>query len=359
MCFHILDAVKDERIISPKIEKLSIKNFVTVNPPKPISGQPAFGSLQANDIQDGGQKNTPSRRVDFVTIQPTRETQPDVQHLINSSPSIVSTSAVTTPVAMAISSTTTQPRRVNFTTLQSAKNSTNKLTLPPSPTEQQNPDKTSSVQQTRRVGFVTLKPGQTTCDTSPKTTSSHTQDANSATANTLPTGEQNNDTTISPQQPRRVGFVTLTSPQGSRSSQQVLPNNFRPTTNQIASVRSDEGEGGTPNTQPPPRRVAFVTLKPPQSSSDVLTDPTSTNNSSRNATISSEDGQGCTLNSQPSPPNANTVTVEERKITQMSATSNANQSTNNTSFVATVRNTLSRQERPPIPLEPTVIILND
>ncbi len=32
--FHILDSIKDERNISPKVEKLSIKNFMTVNPSK-------------------------------------------------------------------------------------------------------------------------------------------------------------------------------------------------------------------------------------------------------------------------------------------------------------------------------------
>lgn len=353
--------MKDERIISPKIEKLSIKNFVTVNPPKPTTSQPATGSLQANSIQDGVQKSTAPRRVGFVTIQPTRETQPDVHHvMVNPSPSVPPTSTVTTPVAMAISSTTTQPRRVNFTTLQPARNSSlvppchttsrvqnlkescssqaNRLTLSPSTAEQQKLGNTSSIQQSRRVGFVTLTPVQTANDTSPKTTTGQTQglNANPTTAKTLPTGQQNHNPVVSPHQPRRVGFVTLTSPQGPCTSQ-VPPNNHGPTTNQNATVASDEGEGCTPTP---------------------------------NATISSEDGQGCTLNRQSPPPNTNIVTlqnpsvkttstVEEQKIDHSSATSNSNPSTNNTSSVTTMKNTLSRQERPPVPLEPTVIILND
>ena len=186
LCCHILDSMKEERAISPKIEKLSIKNFATVNPAKPASRQPA--ALKADSIQDGGQKTTGPRRVGFVTIQAKRETQPTAQ---NSSPP-----STTSPVPMATDSTATQSHRVEI-------------------------DR------------------------------------------------------VSPQQ-RRVSFVTLTSPQASKNPL-------------------------------------------------VKTAPT----------------------------------VQDEKITQTGTASDSNPSTNNTSSVTTVKNTLTRENRPPVPLEPTVIIINE
>ena len=190
LCCHILDLMKEEHAISPKIEKLSIKNFATVNPAKPAPRQPAAGSLKADGIQDGGQKTTAPRRVGFVTIQAKRETQPTVQ---NSSPPSTSP----TPVPMATDSTATRSHRVDI-------------------------DR------------------------------------------------------VSPQQQRRVSFVTLTSPQASKN-----------------------------------------------------------------------------------PLVKTTPTVQDEKITQTGTASSSNQSTNNTSSVTTVKNTLTRENKPPVPLEPTVIIINE
>ena len=190
LCCHILDSMKEERAISPKIEKLSIKNFATVNAAKPAPRQPVAGSLKADGIQDGGQKTTAPRRVGFVTIQAKRETQPTVQNL--SPPSTTSS-----PVPMATDSTATRSHRVEI-------------------------DR------------------------------------------------------VLPQQQRRVSFVTLKSPQASKSPL-------------------------------------------------VKTIPT----------------------------------VQDEKITQTGTTSSSNQSTNNTSSVTTVKNTLTRENKPPVPLEPTVIIINE
>lgn len=188
LCRNLLDSMKEEHAISPKIEKLSIKNFAIVNAAKPAPRQPAAESLKADSIQDGGQKTTAPRRVGFVTIQAKRETQPSVQ---NSSPP----STTSTPVPMATDSTATQSHRVVF---------------------------------------------------------NH----------------------VSPQQQRRVSFVTLTSPQASKN-----------------------------------------------------------------------------------PLVKTTPTVQDEKITQTGTASDSNPSTNNTSSVTTVKNT--RKNKPPVPLEPTVIIINE
>ncbi|CAB4032005.1 interleukin enhancer-binding factor 2 homolog, partial [Paramuricea clavata] len=89
--FSESDSIKGERTVSPKIEKLSIKNFVTVNAPK------SNASKTVNPIQTGGEngsqrtKETAPRRVGFVSVQPTN---------------------VATPVAMTTVSTTAQPRAV-------------------------------------------------------------------------------------------------------------------------------------------------------------------------------------------------------------------------------------------------------
>ena len=303
---YILESSKDSCNISPKVEKLSIKNFMTVNPPKSNANEMS-NAVQTDSNQDSNQRTadvTP-RRVGFVTLQPTIERKVvDQQQTLNSIPLTSSPSNTTTPVAMATVPLTTQPRRVSFTTLQPgasvvANETANHVhtqnigafmqpqsTAPPAP-----------IQQPRRVSFTTLKPLQstTTSDRSANTSSSHTQDTSST----------NNGPGVALNQPHTVGMVTKDSPLSPTIPQNSVP--------QVLA----------PNTHPLPRRVGFVTLKPPQSSA------ISPKSSPSNLPVANQNG-----------PNLS-VPSEGRSCTG-----------------DIVPGTLERQVKPPVPLEPKVIIID-
>ena len=292
------DSIKDDRSISPKIEKLSIKNFVTVNPPKSNVKQ-VSNTIQTNRDQGSNQRTETlaPRRVGFVTLQPATE-----RKIINqpqtSRPLITSPSNGIIPVATTAVSATTQPRRVNFTTLQLrpslvANETTSNVHAPNlgASIHSQSTVAPASTQQPRRVSFTTLKPLQTV------TTFASTSSSNSQVTRT------NRGSNVESNQPRAVD-----SPLNSS----IPPNPAHP-----------------PNTQPLPRRVGFVTVKPSQSSAiqqkSAPSNLTPTNQHVSNPLVPSQDGVK---------PSVDTT-------------------------VTTVRKTLERQEKPPVPLEPEVIIIKD
>jgi hypothetical protein len=395
--FHILDSIKDERNISPKVEKLSIKNFMTVNPSKSNARKTTNG-VQMKSVQDNSQGTAgPSRRVGFVTVQPTTETK-----TINQQQTSNPIPLISPPAATATVSTTAQPRRVNFTTLQPRSSSgqtakdinTQNLngsnnpqsvdaapasvelprrvaftTLKPSQsvtTPDGVPNSSSShaedsctaskpgtAQQSRRISFVTLKPPQSvsTADTSAKTTTSHAQASS--------VEQMKNDTgTSTSQQSQRVCLVT---PQPSRTSTIPQRNLCSPTNQNPANppVASEKSEGCTPRTQPPHRRVGFVTLTPKQQSTP--------NNSSIPQQSSSSSPTNQNSVSKPSEIPSVPKSSQDQEIQQIlpiSGTSNTSlfksiQNSDSKIIAATVPNASNRQERPPVPLEPEVIIINE
>ena len=224
----------------------------------------------------------------------------------------------------------TQPQKVNFTTLQLGKCSstpkeqntstgqslkTNSLseagTKSPSTTNERPNVASSTVQQPRRVGFVTIKPSNSTATHSgtAKKLANHTQGSNVTPSQTKPLISSeiepgNGATTV--QQPRRVGFVTLKSSQNP------------------AMARGECTPVAEP--PPPPRRVNFVTIPSPQ------------------ASLGTNEGQNKSQNA----------------ITTGTSNPSAREETSNKSVPCVSEpRALARTEKPPVPLEPEVIIIND
>ncbi|XP_028399903.1 chromatin assembly factor 1 subunit B-like [Dendronephthya gigantea] len=301
------DSGKDERT-PPKIEKLSIKNFVTVNAPKANSSQSA--SVQssvktANAQNDGGETTEPApRRVGFVTVKPPM-------------PVPSSTAGNNSDAAMTTVSMATQPRTVNVTTLQakgtaSLENDCKHLNTNSSACEEVKT--VSSANQPRRVGFVTIKSPQD----SRVPHRSPTNPSSQNTSDSLPGGEP----VKSAHEPRRVNFVTLKSPQNStRPPREILA--ISTSTNHSGSDTPTEREGCASMTQPPPPRVNFATTEVPSPPTEKATQATQ-------QTVSEMSNQSSTIHS-----------------TSMASTS-----------VKAAQDNITRQDRPPVPLEPEVTIIN-
>ena len=360
-----------------------------MNAPKSNARQ-TVNPLQTTGGQNGNQRTAEHapRRVGFVSVQPTN---------------------VASPVAMTTVSTTAQPRAV--TTLQPSSSLTPGQT---STTRTQNLNGSTttqsvsstvaerippSAQQARRVGFTTLQSSQSV--STAKTTSSHTQ-ASNVNPSTASTSTAEHDTVASTQQPRRVGFVTLQPPRNTSVPQRNLPSN-PPNQSTLINppVASEESEGCTPNIQHPPRRVGFVTLKPPPSSTiPQQNPPTNTTPTNQNGSNhSSEEGGRHTPNTQPpsrrvgfvtiQPPQSSSISQRQSStgcstnqsaqslVTEISSASKAtNQDqtvpqtlpiseTSNPSPSAITESstvtaaTVQSRKRPPVPLEPKIIIIND
>ncbi|XP_028399904.1 chromatin assembly factor 1 subunit B-like [Dendronephthya gigantea] len=294
------DSGKDERT-PPKIEKLSIKNFVTVNAPKANSSQSASvqSSVKTDNAQNDGRRTAEPapRRVGFVTVKP-------------SMPVPSSTMGNNSAAAMTTVSMATQSRRVNFTTLQ------------------------------------------------PKGTASLENDCKHLSTNSS-AGEE----VISGNQPRRVGFVTIKSPQDSR-----VPHTSP--TNPSSQNTSNSPPGGEPvKSAHEPRRVNFVTLKSPENSTmpprEILAISTLTNHSGSDTPTERE---GCASLTQPPPPRVNFATTEvpsppteKATLQTVSETSNQSSTIHSTSMASTsvkaAQDNITREGRPPVPLEPEVTII--
>lgn len=279
-----------------------------MNSPKSDSSQASSGenTIQTNSDKNGSPRFAEPlpRKVGFVTVKPLTEKKLVAQQQsLNSNPDpsyVAHPSTVTqSGVAMATAAMATQPRRVNFTTLQ--------------------PGKSSSLVQGKTASY---------------SQSLNANSSNSLNTQPLPcTASERKSNAALVQQPRRVGFVTL---QSSKSS--TLPQrspNVNPTHSSTSKselnppVARDEKQECTPTPQPLPRRVNFVTIQPPQTSP---------------------------------------ATKQIQKVSQIvpvgqtpnpiSATNNG--ACNTVGMSSDSPNTaVPGQDRPPIPLEPKVIIIKE
>ena len=285
---------------------------MTVNAPKPNSSQSASVQSSVTTSNAPGEEQKTAelapRRVGFVTVKPSM-TAP--------SSTVNNSSAAMTTVSMA-----TQPRRVNFKTLQ-AKG-------------------TSSSEQSERTS----------------------KDTKHLNANSPTCKEVKPVSSSSENQPRRVGFVTINSPQGSS-----VPH--KSPSNPSSQNKSNSPPGGEEPAKSicKSRRVNFVTLKPPQNSTitqlKILPTPTSTNHGGSDTLTGRE---GCASMTQPLPPRANVATTEAPSTsTEMNQEKETPQAVSETSYpISTIHNNnvknaqgnTARQDRPPVPLEPEVTIIN-
>ena len=286
--------------MSPKMEKLSIKNFVTVNTPKSSSSPPATVAPIT----------TSTSIANFTTILPAKKSlvlsEETANHIQNSNMN--------------------DPGKTQ--------------TVVTATTEGNQDENKPLTKQSRRVGFVTLKPTHST-DTDgnlDNTTSNDVQNVNSTTSKVSPIDIKKSDPL---KQPRRVGFVTLKPPQAPTISQRNSPSNPPPTANPLAN---EEDKGKTVTPQPPtPRRVNFVTLKPSETSCTPSVKPTEVNHNG------------------PEKHSSQSSSTSEKIIGQISGTLGLNSSNTNENETSgsTLAKLQTRQERPPVPLEPQVIIIND
>ena len=255
-------------------------------------------TIQANGGQGSNQRteNLAPRRVGFVTLQPATERKV-VNQTQTSKPLITSPSNGTTTVATTTVSATTQPRRVTFTTIQPRPS----LVANETAKNVHSPNLDASIHSQSTVAPASSQQARRVSFTTLKPLQTVTTSASASSSNSQVT-KTNSGSNVGSNQPRAVDPpLNSTMP----------PNPAHP-----------------PNTQPSPRRVEFVTLEPSSSAIPQKSAPSnliSTYQHVSNPLVPSQEGVR---------PCVDTT-------------------------VTTVRKTLERQEKPPVPLEPEVIIIKD